>query len=99
MFLTLVGFSLFTTFFGRTGLPSQGHTSVLDSKALLLQGFAQPVLQIKVGDLWTSLQLMWLQFEVGPVGGRFWAGLGPFGFQIDPKRPRPDLGQLQIAAT
>ncbi len=43
-----------------------------------------------VGDLWTWLQLMWLQFEVvrGPVGvvrGRFGVGLGPRGPQTGPK--------------
>ncbi len=52
-------------------------------------------------DLWMWLQLMRLQFEVvrGPVGV-VWGRLGsPSRPQIHPKRPRPDLGQPQIAAT
>ncbi len=57
-----------------------------------------------LGGLLMWLQLMWLQFEVvrghvGVVWGQFGAGLGPCGPQINPKRPRPDLGQPQIAAT
>jgi hypothetical protein len=59
-------------------------------------------------DLWMWLQLTWLPFEVvrRPVGvfwGRFGTGLGfqkaPSRPQSDPKRPRPDFGQPQIAAT
>ena len=60
----------------------------------------------RIGDLWMWLQLMWLQFEVvrGPVGvvwGRFGAGAiwAPSRFQNDTKRPQPDLGPRQIAAT
>ncbi len=54
-------------------------------------------LDLEFGDLWMSLQLMWLQSEVvrSPVGlvwVRFGAGLGP-------KRSRLDFGQPQIAAT
>ncbi len=59
-----------------------------------------------VGDLWAWLQLMRLQFEVvrDPVGivwGRFGSRFGdlwaPNWPQINPKRPRPDLGQPRIA--
>ncbi len=55
------------------------------------------------GDLWMWLQLMWLHFEAvrGPVGvvwAGFGAGLGPLWApsrpQIDPKRRRPGLRQL-----
>ncbi len=61
-----------------------------------------------LGDLWLWLQLMWLQFEVvrgsvavrlGSIWGRFGAFWAPSRPQIDPRRPRPDLGQFQIAAT
>ncbi len=60
--------------------------------------------QVSVGDLWMWLQLMCLQFEVvrGPVGivwDRFGAQGAPNRPQIDPKRPRPDLGQSKNAPT
>ncbi len=60
--------------------------------------------QQRFGDLWLWLQPILLKFEVarGPVGifwGRFGALCIPNQPQIDPKRPRPDLGQPQSAAT
>ncbi len=57
-----------------------------------------------IGDLVMWLQFMWLQFEVvrRPVGS-FGVDLGPVlgrvGPQVDPKRPRPDFGRPQLAAT
>ncbi len=49
-------------------------------------------------------QLMWQQFEVvrglfGVVWGSIWSLKSPSRPKFDRKRPRPELGQPQIAAT